>query len=151
VRSFVDTNVLVYADDDSAVDKQARARELLRELFENGNGVLSLQVLREYFVVATRKLGMDAEAARRKVEIYSRFDMAGSDIVDLLAAIDLHRLHGMSLWDSLVVQSALATRCGVLYSEDLQHGRQFGGLRIENPFVDSPAPRSGRALSKRKA
>jgi predicted nucleic acid-binding protein len=139
VRSFVDTNVLVYADDDASVAKQARARELIRELFASGNGVLSLQVLREYFVVATRKLDIPAEAARRKVEIYSRFDVAGSDAADLLAAIDLHRLHGLSLWDALVIQSALAARCGVLYSEDLQHGRQFGGLRVENPFAAQPA------------
>jgi len=151
VRSFVDTNVLVYADDDAAVEKQARARELIQELFESGNGVLSLQVLREYFVTATGKLGIAAEAARRKVEIYSRFDIAGSDVADLLAAIDLYRLHGLSLWDALVVQSALAARCSVLYSEDLQHGRQFGALRVENPFAESPPPHQRSGARKRKS
>ena len=150
MRSFVDTNVLVYADDDAAVEKQARARALIHELFASGNGVLSLQVLREYFVVVTRKLGMSADAARRKVEIYSRFDLAGSDVVDLLAAIDLHRLHGLPLWDALVVQSALAARCGVLYSEDLQDGRQFGGLRVENPFTSPAAPPARPVSRKRK-
>ena len=150
MRSFVDTNVLVYADDDAAPEKQGRARALLSDLFASGNGVLSLQVLREYFVVATGKLGVDAEAARRRVEIYSRFDVVASDLEDLLAAIDLHRLHRLSLWDALVVQSALAGRCGVLFSEDLQHGRQFGSLRIENPFAASPAerPRSTRRIRK---
>jgi predicted nucleic acid-binding protein len=149
VRFFVDTNVLVYADDDAAAAKQARARELIRELFESGNGVLSLQVLREYFVVATGKLGIGAEEARRKVELYSRFDIASSDLSDFLAAIDLHRLHGLPLWDALVVQSALVTRCGVLYSEDFQDGRQFGGLRVKNPFTASPAPTAPVAPRKR--
>lgn len=150
MRCFVDTNVLVYADDDAAPEKQARARALLSDLFVSGNGVLSLQVLREYFVVATRKLGIDAEAARRRVEIYSRLDVVASDLDDLLAAIDLHRLHGLSLWDALVVQSALAGRCGVLFSEDLQHSRRFGSLRIEDPFANPPAePPSSARRSRR--
>lgn len=140
MRSFVDTNVLVYAEDEDAPVKQKRARALIESLFVSGNGVLSLQVLREYFVVATGKLGLDAEDARQKVEIYSRFDLVGSDVDDLLAAIDLHRLHGLALWDALIVQGALAARCGVLYSEDLQHGRRFGALAIENPFAESTPP-----------
>jgi predicted nucleic acid-binding protein len=140
VRSFVDTNVLVYADDGAAPAKQARARALIGDLFAAGSGVLSLQVLREYFVVATGKLGIGAEEARRKVEIYSHFDVVTSDVDDLLAAIDLHRLHGLTLWDALIVQSALAARCGLLYSEDLQHGRRFGSVRIENPFAESLPP-----------
>ena len=151
MRCFVDTNVLVYADDDVEPEKQARARALLSDLFASGKGVLSLQVLREYFVVATRKLGIDAEAARRRVEIYSRLDVVASDLDDLLAAIDLHRLHGLSVWDALVVQSALAGRCGVLFSEDLQHGRRFGSLRIENPFEKPPTERASSARRSRKS
>lgn len=142
MRSFVDSNVLVYADDDDSPAKQRQAQALLESLFASANGVVSLQVLREYFVVATGKLGIDAEAARRRVEIYARFDLVASDVDELLAAIDLHRLHSLSLWDALIVQSALAARCAVLYSEDLQHGRRFGALRVENPFGDSEPPRS---------
>lgn len=148
MRSFVDTNVFVYADDDDSPAKQKIARALIASLFESGNGVISLQVLREYFVVATSKLGKDAADVRRKVEIYSRFDLVAGDVDDLLAAIDLHRLHGLALWDALIVQSALAARCGILYSEDLQHGRKFGALRVENPFTASaPPPRPTRRRS----
>jgi predicted nucleic acid-binding protein len=140
VRSFVDSNVLVYADDDDEPAKQGVARALIEGLFVAGDGVVSLQVLREYFVVATGKLGIAAEAARRRVEIYSGFDLVTSGLDELLSAIDLHRLHGLSLWDALIVRAALAGRCSILYSEDLQHGHRYGPLRIENPFLGLAAP-----------
>ena len=74
-RSFVDSNVLVYADDRSAGPKRERARDLIREVMSTRTGVLSLQVLQEYFAVSTRKLGISAAAARRRIELLSRLDV----------------------------------------------------------------------------
>ena len=133
-RSFFDTNVLVYADDKAAPAKQRRALELVAEHRRRGTGVVSLQVLQEYFVTVTHKLRVDARIARRKVELLAEFDVASPDLADILAAIDLHRLHGLSFWDALVVRSARQAGCSVLLSEDFQHGQEMEGLRIINPF-----------------
>jgi predicted nucleic acid-binding protein len=134
VRSFFDTNVLVYADDKAAPAKQRRALELVAEHRRAGTGVVSLQVLQEYFVTATRKLQVDAQIARRKVELLAEFDVATPDVADILAAIDLTRLHSFSFWDALVLRSAQQAGCGVLFTEDMQHSREIDGLRVVNPF-----------------
>lgn len=133
-RSFFDTNVLVYADDKSAPAKRRRSIELVAEHRRAGTGVVSLQVLQEYFVAATRKLQVDAATARRKVELLSEFDVAAPDVTDVLAAIDLHRLHGFSFWDALVFRAAKQSGCIVLLSEDFQDRREVDGVRIVNPF-----------------
>jgi predicted nucleic acid-binding protein len=134
-RSFLDTNVLVYTDDERSPQKQEASLALLALCRQGSSGVVSSQVLQEYFVTATRKLGVPAEIARRKVEIFARFDLFLVGLDDILGAIDLHRLHGFSLWDALVVRAATRSGCSVLYSEDLQHGRRIDGLEIVNPFV----------------
>ena len=135
VRSFLDSNVLVYTDDRSAPEKQETALALLELCRRRSSGVVSSQVLQEYFVTATRKLGVSAEIARRKVEIFAHFDLVLIGLEDILSAIDLHRLHGFSLWDGLVVRAAVRSGCSVLYSEDLQPGRRVDGLQIVNPFA----------------
>jgi predicted nucleic acid-binding protein len=101
----------------------------------NGTGALSLQVLQEYFVTVTRKLSLDARVARRKVELLSEFDVAAPDVSDILAAIDLHRLHAISFWDALVLRSAKQAGCRVLLSEDMQAAREIDGIQIVNPFT----------------
>lgn len=132
---FVDTNVLVYADDLDAGPKCEAARVLLRRLVPTGEAVFSLQVLQEYFAVATRRLGLPAETARARVEALGRLEVVAPRVEDLLAAIDLHRLHTLSIWDALVVRAALISGCRTLYSEDLQHGRRFDALEVVNPFL----------------
>ncbi len=134
-RSFFDTNVLVYADDKAVPAKQRRALELVAEHRRAGTGVVSLQVLQEYFVTVTRKLGVDAQIVRRKVELLAEFDVAAPDVADILAAIDLHRLHGFSFWDALVLRAAKQSGCGVLLSEDFQESREIDGIRVVNPFL----------------
>ena len=133
-RSFLDTNVLVYTDDAATPAKQRRALDLVAEHRRAGTGVVSLQVLQEYFVTVTRKLRVDARVARRKVELLAEFDVAAPQVTDILAAIDLHRLHGLSFWDALIVRSAKQAGCGVLLSEDMQEAREIDGVRILNPF-----------------
>jgi predicted nucleic acid-binding protein len=133
-RSFFDTNVLVYADDKAAPAKQRRAIELVAEHRMARTGVVSLQVLQEYFVTVTRKLRVDAGIARRKVELLAEFDVAVPNLTDILAAIDLHRLHGFSFWDALVLHSAKQAGCNTLFTEDMQQDRKIGGVEVVNPF-----------------
>lgn len=143
MRFFVDTNVLVYADDRDAPEKRARAREIIRSAFRQRTGAVSHQVLRELFVAATRKLDLSAVAARRRVELYARLDVVSLSLTDLLAAIDLTRLHSLSLWDALIFRAALIGGCQVLYSEDLQDGFRLEGLEVVNPFRSRPAGGAG--------
>ena len=133
-RSFFDTNVLIYTDDRAAPAKQRRALELVAEHRRAGTGVVSLQVLQEYFVTVTRKLHVEAQVARRKVELLAEFDVAALGLPDILAAIDLHRLHKFSFWDALILRAAKQTGCTVLFSEDLQQAREVDGVRVVNPF-----------------
>lgn len=133
-RSFFDTNVLVYADDKAAPAKQHRALDLLAEHRRSRTGVVSIQVLQEYFVAVTRKLRVNPAIARRKLELLAEFDVSTPDVADILAAIDLHRLHGFSFWDALIVRAAKQAGCSVLFSEDMQALRAIEGVEIVNPF-----------------
>lgn len=135
VPAFLDTNVLVYADDRSVPEKRERAQTLIRQVVRDSSGRISMQVLQEYFSVATRKLGIDAAASRRRVELYSRIDVVRLETNDLLEAIDLHRLHHFSIWDALILRAAMVSGCRVLYTEDLQPGFRLDSLEIVNPFL----------------
>ncbi len=134
-REFIDTNVLVYADDARDLRKQARARELIRRLLRERRGVLSLQILQEFFAAATRKLGMSSKQAKQRVSLYSRFDVVTLTPTDLLAAIDLHRMHQLSIWDSLVIRAALNGACTVLHTEDMQAGYMIEDVLLTDPFA----------------
>ena len=134
VRSFLDTNILVYSDDKAAPAKQRRALALVSQHRLAATGVVSLQVLQEYFVTVTKKLHVDPRIARRKVELIAEFDVVSPDLSDILAAIDLHRLHGFSFWDALVLRAAKQAGCAVLLSEDMQDAQEIDGVKIVNPF-----------------
>lgn len=105
---FFDTNLLLYADDHDAPEKQRIATELIEAGRRERWGVLSIQVLQEYFVNATRKLGLPVSVARRKVELYGHFRVVLPDMPLVLGAVDLHEQHGVSFWDALVVEAASA-------------------------------------------
>jgi len=134
-RTFLDTNVLVYSDDPRDPTKQAKALDLITDYLRQRTGVVSLQVLQEYFVTATGRLRLDAELAKQRIEVFAKFVVAEPTVNDILAAIDIHRLHRFSFWDALVLRMAKQTGCRVLLSEDMQHGREFEGVRIVNPFL----------------
>ena len=137
-RVFLDTNILVYADDLDAAHKNTVARQVLGDALIRGTGVLSTQVLQEFFVVVTRKLGVGAAVARRKLELLATLEVVRIDVEVILAAIDLHRLHSISFWDALIVQCAANAGCARLLSEDLQHGQILAGVKIDNPFLALP-------------
>ncbi len=134
--TFVDTNVLVYAHDTSEVLKQPVARALLDTLWTSRTGLLSTQILQEFYVVATRKFDppMSRSAAREIVSLYGTWPVVQVDVALVLTASQLEERHKLSFWDALVVQAARVGGAAVLVTEDLQHGRRIGGVRIEDPF-----------------
>jgi predicted nucleic acid-binding protein len=136
-KSFLDTNVLIYTDDRDSPTKQTRALELFALLRRSNQGVISTQVLQEYFVAATRKLKVHLSVARRKVELFSHLPLVQIDRELILAAIDLRDKYQFSFWDALIVEAALQGHCEILYSEDMQHGLKVEGqLTIIDPFVE---------------
>ena len=134
MRTFLDTNVLVYSDDPRDPVKQEKALGLIEDHLRRREGVVSLQVLQEYFVSATSKLKLDSELARQRVEVFAKFHVAAPTVTDILAAIDLHRLHRISYWDALILRSAKQSGCRIVLSEDMQHNRAIDGVTILNPF-----------------
>lgn len=135
-RSFIDTNLLLYCDDSSQPEKQKKALELVVEHRKHNTGVVSIQVLQEYYANSVRKYGADPLVARKKVEIYARFEVVEPSVADLMAAIDLNRTQMISYWDAMIVHCAQRSGCRVLLSEDMQHGQTINGVRIVNPFVE---------------
>jgi predicted nucleic acid-binding protein len=133
-RTFFDTNILVYADDFRDPIKQHKAENLIADYGDAGAAVVSLQVMQEYFVTAIQRLKLDVDVARRKVELFSKLNVAVASTSDILAAIDLHRIHRINFWDALVLRMAKESGCRVLFTEDMQHQQQLDGIQIINPF-----------------
>lgn len=137
-RQFVDTNVLVYAYDQTAGTKHDKARALMVELLRTGEGCLSMQVLQEFFVSLTHKIRepLDSVEAGRRVGYLSEWTLHVPDRSDLFSAIDLHQQLRISFWDAMVIQSARRLGCRVLWTEDLGNGQIYAGVTVRNPFAN---------------
>ena len=135
-RSFVDTNILVYAHDRSAGAKHARARQLIEDLWDSGQGVLSTQVLQELSVNVRRKARqpLSAEETRRLLEDYLSWEIVVNTPASVLRALDLEARYKMSFWDALIVQAAESSGAAILYSEDLASGQRYASVRVVNPL-----------------
>jgi predicted nucleic acid-binding protein len=134
VRSFIDTNLLIYIDAADEVKKQKKAIALFRELVSAGTAVISSQVLQEYANVALRKLKLPASLIQERLALYSRVEMVQVTPELISAALDLHTTHQFAFYDAMIVQAALSAGCERVLSEDMQSGRSIQGLLIENPF-----------------
>jgi predicted nucleic acid-binding protein len=143
-RRFVDTNILVYAHDDSAGVKRDQARALVEQLWESRDGCLSVQVLQEFFVNLTRKIAkpLDAETAKEIIADLSRWHVHVPAADDVLGAIGIHQSTGISFWDAMIVRSAAEMSCDALYSEDLNAGQEYSWVLAENPFQPSAPDRA---------
>lgn len=136
-RAFIDTNVLVYLFDGRAPAKQRAAGQLLQKLAaERVATVISTQVLQEAYVALTRKLAMEPGEALASLH---GMEAAGFSIENISAPLIwrgavLSAQHRITFWDALIIESARAAQCAVLYSEDLQDGRAFDGVTVRNPF-----------------
>ena len=140
--TFVDTNVLVYAYDATDPVKHGLARTALESLWDDGTGVLSTQVLQEFYAVATagHKLAMQPREALEIVELYSAWPVVLLDPVVILNASRLHEQHQVSFWDALIVEAARLAGAHRILSEDLRAGQAFDGIRIDDPFVVTSGP-----------
>ena len=136
MRSFFDTNILVYADAGDEVIKQRRALALIGEHRLAGSAVISAQVLKEYTNVALRKLGLPAALVRERLGFYGRFDVVTTTSALNSDALDLHALRGVSFYDALIVQAAIAAVARACSAKTCSDGAVHAGVRIVNPFKD---------------
>jgi predicted nucleic acid-binding protein len=131
---FIDTNILVYAHDSGAGPKYDISASLLARLFDSLTGALSVQVLSEFYSVATRKLGIQSEEAEAIISDLGGWAIHRPSHADVLQATRLHRRYKLTWWDAMIVQSSLELNCSVLWSEDFSHAQQYGSVRVQNPF-----------------
>ena len=134
MASFIDSNVLIYAEASDEPKKQSIALALLRDLKLSGEGVISTQVLQEYANVALRKLGLDANHVRHQLGAHLQFEVVQVTPAIIQGALDLHQTRSLSFYDALIVQAASVAGCDELVSEDLNAGEVINGVKIVNPF-----------------
>jgi predicted nucleic acid-binding protein len=136
VKTFVDTNILLYAYDRDAGEKHQKARKAVVELWENNGGVLSAQVLEEFYVNVTRKIPKPL-TKKRGLELISQYlswDTVSIHGGMVAEAAQLEERAKISFWDALIVVSAQRSGARLLLTEDFQAGRKFGDLTVKNPF-----------------
>ncbi len=129
--------MLLYAHDRSDPEKQERARAVLDGLWANRTGVVSTQVLQEFYAVATRKWTppLGRSEAREVVALYATWQCIQIDPPLILDASELEERHQFAFWDAVVVEASRRAGATVLLTEDLSHGQLIGGVRIEDPFA----------------
>jgi predicted nucleic acid-binding protein len=134
---FVDTNVLIYAHDVSAGVKHERAKRLLAELWQSRMGCLSIQVLQEFYVNVTQKVAkpLAAEVAAQIISDLEVWRVHQPGVADVQSAIRLQGRYQISFWDAMILASALALQCEIVWSEDLSAGQRFDTLTVANPFA----------------
>jgi len=137
-RFFLDTNIFVYSFDKGAPGKAKRSLTLIRRALDKRQGIVSYQVVQEFFNVALRRFDqpMSSTDAEQYLSTTFRPLLRVQSSHGLYSrALQLRTRYALPWYDSLIAASAIEGQCGVLYSEDFQHGQRFNGLRIENPFV----------------
>lgn len=137
-RFFLDTNIFVCAFDAKAPTKARRASLLIRQAADTGKGVVSYQVVQEFFNVALRRFAQPmnvAEAEQYLITVFRPLLAIHSSPALYVEALRIGEKHHFSWYDSLIVAAALQAQCSFLYSEDLQHGQKIEDLQIENPFT----------------
>lgn len=135
-RIFLDTNVIVYAYDREAGRKHEIAKELLINLWNAGGGVISSQILQEFYVTVTRKIKrpLPVGTAMEIIEDFLSWDVIANDGEAVLKAVKIHTKEKISFWDALVIAAAHIGGAGILLTEDLSDGRRFENLVVRNPF-----------------
>lgn len=137
-RFFLDTDIFIYSFDLTAAAKARKAQQLIGEALSTAKGVISYQVVQEFFNAALRRFAVPmnmAEAERYLSSVFRPLLGVQSSAALFSQALLLHGRGKFSWYDSLILSSAMQASCDLLYSEDMQHGQKIGSLRIINPFL----------------
>lgn len=148
---FVDTNILVYAYDQTAGRKNEIARELMERLWTSGDGVLSTQVLQEFHVAVTGRIPqpIPPRRARDIIADLATWTIALLEAPDVLKASELAERYRLNFWDALILAAALKEEAEIVWSEDFSHGQKYEGVVARNPFALDPVVREREARWRR--
>ena len=137
-KFFLDTNIFAYTFDSAAPRKSKVASELMLRAVATRQGIVSYQVVQEFFNVAIRRFAVPlttAECEQYLTTVFRPLLAVNSSTALYFEALQLRAKHQLQWYDSLIVAAAMEANCAILYTEDLQNGREFGGLRVQNPFT----------------
>ncbi len=135
-KTFLDTNIIIYAYDASAGKKHEIAQKIVMNLWVSGHGILSTQVLQEFYVNVTKKIHkpLNVKFAKDIISDFLKWDVIVNDGEAILGAIDMQLKYNYSFWDSMIIHAAISGGAALLLSEDLSHGQSIDGVTIKNPF-----------------
>lgn len=136
-RAFLDTNILVYAFDSSADNKHKVAKQIMIDLWNSGRGMLSTQVLQEFYVTVTQKIPkpLDRNLAVQAIKDLLHWDVVVNDGNALIDAVDIQSRYKYSFWDAMIIQAAIRGGADLILSENLDSGSKIQGVILKNPFV----------------
>ena len=134
-KIFVDTNIFVYSIDQKDPLKRDKARNILKKLVEVHQPVISTQVIKEFYVVASTKLKADSFIIKNIVHNFRNLEVVNNDLDLIEQAIDISTISRLSFWDSLIIAAAEKANCEFVFSEDMNSGQTYRGVMLVNPFV----------------
>ncbi|RJP22341.1 MAG: PIN domain-containing protein [Candidatus Omnitrophota bacterium] len=134
-RIFIDTNLFVYSIDQKEPEKKEIARAVLEKIINGHDAVISTQVIKEFYVIATMKLRAEPFFVKNIIYNFRNIEIVNNDIELIEQAIDIGILSRISFWDSLIIASAEKANCKYLVSEDINAGQTYHGVMVVNPFV----------------
>jgi len=135
-KYFIDSNVVVYANDRRDPEKQARGIAILKQLMTAGNGVLSVQVLQEYANTALTGLDQEPEIVIRQVRLLEGLTVVAPSAASVRRSVEIRKTYRTSFWDAAIVAAAEAEQCDFILSEDFNAGQYYAGIQAVNPFLD---------------
>jgi len=134
-RCFIDTNIIVYANDARDGEKQARALEVVAGHMKARTGVISTQVLQEYAQVALNKLHQRQDVILRQLVLLEEMKVIQQSPVLIRRAVEIKAAYRISFWDACIIAAAEHAKCSVILSEDLNAGQFYSGIAMRNPFA----------------
>ena len=134
-KIFIDTNIFVYSIDQKDPNKRDKARNILKRLVEVHQPVISTQVIKEFYVIASTILKADSFIIKSIVHNFRNLEVVNNDLELIEQAIDISTISRLSFWDSLIIAAAEKANCEFVFSEDMNPGQTYRGLMLVNPFV----------------
>lgn len=133
-KIFIDTNIIVYANDESNLQKQKTAISTITQLMMQRNGVISTQVLQEYAYIAFKKLNQQQDVVLRQIRLLESLEVVNQTADQIRRAIEIMHVYKIGFWDSCIISNAEFANCSEIYSEDLNTGQFYSGIQIINPI-----------------
>ena len=134
-KTFIDTNVIIYANDARDEQKQKRALAIVAEHMRLGTGVISTQVLQEYAHVALNKLHQRQDVILRQLVLLEGLEVIPQSPLLIRRSVEIKTTYQISFWDACIISAAEHAKCNMILSEDLNNGQFYSGIAMENPFA----------------